>query len=186
MELYTTKLQPLDFPPIGWSTSADAVPFSCSHFVADFADYVKEREKMSSSSIKFNWPEIQKIEVLKPGKVVRVTLNTPCFVTNKSYKQICRAGDIFDFRVAVALALIKDMGLNLTPEGNEYYAKHFLKCYKDFNKVVDRGIKNYIREKKDEEKRLAAEKEAKEIRERKRAKAAAKRKARKERRVSTK
>ena len=124
--------------------------------------------------MRFSWSEVEKIEVLSPGKVVRVTL-----ASGKSYKQICRKGDNFSLHFAVALALVKDMGLNLTPTGNEYYA-NLLSYYKDFNKVIDRGIKKYYRDLREEEKKKAREDEIKAIKARRRAKAAAKRARKKE------
>lgn len=145
----------------------------------------KEVKKMEFASIKINWPDVKKIEVLKPGKVVRVTVVDnvdPCRGKSepRTFKMICKEGDTFDLRMAVAIALIKAKGLNLTPEGNEAYARHFLMYYKDFAKIVDKGVKQYEKELKEKEKRKAKEAEIKAIKERRRKKAAEKRKKKQE------
>lgn len=136
------------------------------------AEALKEKER--ARMVKIIWPEVKKIEILKENKVVRVTIN------NSSYKQICRDGDIFDLRLAVAIALVKNMWGNLTPEGNEYYARHFLLYHKDFNKVVDRGIRAYEKEKREKELEERRKEEIKKIKERRRAKNAMKRKKKRE------
>lgn len=132
------------------------------------------KEKETARMVKINWPEVKKIEILKENKVVRVSIK------NSSYKQICKDGDIFNLRLAVAIALVKHMWGNLTPEGNEDYARHFLSYYKDFNKVVDKGIRAYEKEKRERELEEHRKEEIKKIKERRRAKNAMKRKKKRE------
>ena len=130
----------------------------------------KERAKM----VEIIWPKVKKVEILKENMVVRVTID------NSSYKQIRKYGDTFDLRVAVAIALVKNMWGNLTPEGNEHYARHFLLYHKDFSKVVDKAIKAYEKEKREKELEERRKEEIKKIKERRRAKNAMKRKKKKE------
>lgn len=136
--------------------------------------YYNTKEKERARMGEIIWPKVKKIEILKENKVVRVTIN------NSSYKQICRDGDVFDLRLAVAIALVKNLWGNLTPEGNEYYARHFLLYHKDFSKVVDKAIKAYEKEKREKELEEHRKEEIKKIKERRRAKNAMKRKKKRE------
>lgn len=153
----------------------DVISKYCKHDANEvFKKTQALKEKERAKMVKIVWPEVKKIEILKENKVVRVTIN------NSSYKQIRKYSDTFDLRVAVAIALVKNMWGNLTPEGNEHYARHFLLYYKDFNKVVDRGIRAYEKEKREKELEERRKEEIKKIKERRRAKNAMKRKKKRE------
>ena len=106
-----------------------------------------------------------KVEMLAPNKVMRFTFNKGGVV-----KTVCKEGDTFSIETACYVALAKYLSYkSLTPEGISAFAKE-LRYYKQANKIVEAGIKTYERSVKEAEKRAAAEKEAKLIKERQRAK----------------
>lgn len=106
-----------------------------------------------------------KVEMLAPNKVIRFTLNTGGII-----KTVCKDGDTFSIETAFYVALAKYLSYrSLTPEGISAFAEE-LKHYKQAKKIVEAGIKTYERSVKEAEKHVAAEKEAKLIKERQRAK----------------
>lgn len=106
-----------------------------------------------------------KVEMLAPNKVMRFTVNKGGVV-----KTVCKDGDTFSVETAFYVALAKYLSYgSLTPEGISALAEE-LRYYKQAKKIVEAGIKTYERSVKEAEKRAAAEKEAKLIKERQRAK----------------
>ena len=106
-----------------------------------------------------------KVEMLAPNKVMRFTFNEGDVI-----KTVCNDGDTFTIETACYVALAKYLSYkSLTPEGISALAEE-LRYYKQANKIVEAGIKTYEKSVKEAEKRAAAEKEAKLIKERQRAK----------------
>lgn len=103
--------------------------------------------------------------MLAPNKVMRFTFNR-----GRIIKTVCKDGDTFSIETAFYVALAKYLSYgSLTPEGISTFAEE-LRYYKQANKIVEAGIKTYKRSVKEAEKRAAAEKEVKLIKERQRAK----------------
>ena len=123
-----------------------------------------------------NHPEIIKIEVLVPNKVLRFT-----FKYGTQIKTVCNDEDTFDFDFAIYLAYSKLIYKDLcTKEGIEYQA-HDMKYWKLWANRVKEAKKLF---KKQEAERIKKEKEEKEraaIRKRQAEKKARKKKERKER-----
>jgi hypothetical protein len=123
-----------------------------------------------------NHPEIVKIEVLVPNKVLRFT-----FKYGTQIKTVCNDEDTFDFDFAIYLAYSKLVNSNnFTKEGIEYKA-HEMKYWKLWNNKVKKAKKLF---KQQETERIKQEKEEKEraaARKRQAEKKARKKKERKER-----
>ena len=137
------------------------------------------------------------IKVLAANKVVVVTIGEKALPTiaapngNKNvrtYKQICREPDVFEFKYAVALALTKHLhrnpGKRLTTYGLERMTEYYLTYSYDFNKEVDRALKAYTKCEREEELKKAKEEEIKRIKERRAAKQKRNRERRRERRMN--
>lgn len=106
-----------------------------------------------------------KVEMLAPNKVMRFTFNK-----GRVIKTVCKDGDTFTIETACYVALAKYLSYGtLTPEGISAFAEE-LRYYKQANKIVEAGIKTYEKSIKAAEKAADAEKEAKLIKERQRAK----------------
>lgn len=104
-------------------------------------------------------PYITKVEILKPGKVLRFTFSDKTVI-----KTVCVNGDTFDFKFAFFLAYAKYFWGNLlTTQGIENKAKTFTDI-KFFNTLVKKGMKVYFNQKKEEEKEEKEKAERKEIR----------------------
>lgn len=100
----------------------------------------------------------KKIEILNPNKVIRFTFND-----NTVIKTICLNGDSFDFEYAFYLAIAKKLySKELTIEGIEAKAKE-LSYTKEYVKIVEKGLKLYKNQIKEEEKRIKQEEEQKAI-----------------------
>lgn len=121
-------------------------------------------------------PEIVKIEVLVPDKVLRFT-----FKYGTQIKTVCNDEDTFDFDFAIYLAYSKLVNKDIcTKEGIEYRAHH-MKYWKLWADKVKKAKKLF---KQQETERIKQEKEEKEraaIRKRQAEKKARKKKERKER-----
>lgn len=118
--------------------------------VADFA-YCVELDLVA--------PYITKVEILKPGKVLRFTFSDDAVI-----KTVCVDNDTFDFKFAFFLAYAKYFWENiLTTQGIENKAKDFTNV-KFFNSLVKKGMKVYFDQKKREEKEEKEEAERKKIR----------------------
>ena len=114
---------------------------------------------------KYSPIKFAKVEMLAPNKVMRFTFNEGDVI-----KTVCKDGDTFTIETACYVALAKYLSYkSLTPEGISALAEE-LRYYKQANKIVEAGIKTYEKSVKEAEKRAAAEKEAKLIKERQRAK----------------
>ena len=104
-------------------------------------------------------PYITKVEVLKPGKVLRFTFGDDTVI-----KTVCVDNDTFDFKFAFFLAYAKYFWGNvLTTQGIENKARDFTNV-KFFNSLVKKGMKVYFDQKKKEEKEEKEEAERKKIR----------------------
>lgn len=122
----------------------------------------KQRKEKMAKSFKYSRdhgyvPYITKIEVLKPGKVLRFTFSDKTII-----KTVCLDADTFDFKFAFFLAYAKYFCSEThTPQGIENYAKYLMDL-KVFNSLVRAGMKVYFNQKKEEEKleKEKAEREA--------------------------
>lgn len=124
-------------------------------------------------------PYITKVEVLKPGKVLRFT-----FSDEVEIKTICIDTDSFDFKFAFYLAYAKYFwGGVLTTQGIENKAKEFMEI-KFFNFLVQKGMKVYFKQKKEEEKIEKEKAECKLIKENRAKKKVAKKQRLREARIS--
>lgn len=84
--------------------------------------------------------DINSIEIIVPGKIVKVTMND-CLDTTLTMK--CHKDDTFSLEKAIILAYIKyRSGRNLTPEGIEYEAERF-SHYKTDVKKLKKAMKVY-------------------------------------------
>lgn len=120
------------------------------------------------------YPEITKIEILVPNKVLRFT-----FKYGTQIKTICNDEDVFDFDFAIYLAYSKLINSNdFTKEGIEYkahemkYRKRWLKKVKEAKKLFKQQEAERIKKEKEEKERAAirkrqAEKKARKKKERK-------------------
>lgn len=133
-----------------------------------FDNYIAERLAGNTISYliqKENPIKITKVEILAKDKVVRFT-----FSSGMTIKTICSPEDTFSLETACYVALAKYVACGeLTPQGISALAEE-LKYYRRANKIVEAGLKTYRRSVKEAEKAAAAEKEAKLIKERQRAK----------------
>ena len=103
-------------------------------------------------------PEIIKVEVLCPNKVMRFT-----FDDKTKIKTICLEEDTFDFRFAFFIAYAKkDYAKKYFPAGIFKMAED-LSYQKEYNKKVDKAIKMYEKELKEKQKEEEAKAEAKRI-----------------------
>ena len=124
-------------------------------------------------------PYIIKVEVLKPGKVMRFT-----FSDKAEIKTVCTDADDFNFKFAFYLAYAKYLYKKvLTPAGIEKKAKEFMDTI-FFNSLVKKGMRVYLNQKKEEERLEKAKAESKAIRERRIAKKIAKKARAKEARIN--
>lgn len=104
-------------------------------------------------------PYITKVEILKPGKVLRFTFGDDTVI-----KTVCVDNDTFDFKFAFFLAYAKYFWGNvLTTQGIENKARDFTNV-KFFNSLVKKGMKVYFDQKKKEEREEKEEAERKKIR----------------------
>lgn len=139
----------------------------------NYTEVMKPFERTQQDKIH---PEIIKIEVLVPNKVLRFT-----FKYGTQIKTICNDEDTFDFDFAIYLAYSKLVNKDLcTKEGIEEQA-HLMKYWKHWVKKAKEAKKLF---KQQETERIKKEKEEKEraaIRKRQAEKKARKKKERKER-----
>lgn len=140
-----------NYPPISFEIPA----LSFSNKAIDF-NYIKYCKELNIAV-----PTIKKVQVLKPGKVLRFT-----FGDNTVIKTVCINDDVFDFKFAFFLAYAKYYYKDiLTIQGIENKAKELMEI-KFFNSLVKNGMKIYFNQKKEEEKKEKEEAERKEIRKR--------------------
>lgn len=106
------------------------------------------------------YPEIVKIEILVPNKVLRFT-----FKYGTQIKTICNDEDVFDFDFAIYLAYSKLINHNeFTKEGIEYkahemkYQKCWVKKVKEAKKLFKQQETERIKKEKEEKERAAARK----------------------------
>lgn len=124
-------------------------------------------------------PYITKVEILKPGKVLRFTFSDDTVI-----KTVCVDNDTFDFKFAFFLAYAKYFWEKvLTPQGIENKARDFTNI-KFFNFLVKKGMKVYFNQKKEEEKEEKEKAERKEIRANRIAKKIAKKEKARENRIN--
>lgn len=104
-------------------------------------------------------PYLTKVEILKPGKVLRFTFSDDTVI-----KTVCADNDPFDFKFAFFLAYAKYFWENvLTTQGIENKARDFTNV-KFFNSLVKKGMKVYFNQKKKEEREEKEEAERKKVR----------------------
>ena len=109
-------------------------------------------------------PMIVNINVLVPNKVVEVIVYDG---EPHTFKQVCKNGDQFDLKFALALAWAKynnkHHNLDYSIEGIEYIAQAYIHRFNKSNKEFDRAIKAYNNWLKEEEKKKTEEEERKAI-----------------------
>lgn len=113
--------------------------------------------------------EIKAIEIVVPGKIVKVTMND-CLGTALITK--CHKDDTFSLEKAIIVAYVKYSGGNLTSEGIEYETERF-SHYKTNVKKLKKAMKVYEIQQKlktldEEEERIRANKKRKKIAQKKR------------------
>ena len=107
---------------------------------------------------------INSIEIIVPGKIVKVTMND---YNDSTYTMKCHEDDEFSLEKAVILAYVKYESEDLTPKGIEYEAEIFTH-FNDNMKKLKKAMKVYeIRQKlkalDEEEERIRANKKRKKI-----------------------
>lgn len=112
---------------------------------------------------------INSIEIIVPGKIVKVTMND-CI--NSTYTMKCHEDDTFSLERAIILAYVKHESEDLTPKGIEYEAEIFTH-FKDNMKKLKKAMKVYETQQKlkaldEEEERIRANKKRKKIAQKKR------------------
>lgn len=106
---------------------------------------------------------INLIEIIVPGKIVKVTMND-----NDTYTMKCQEDDEFSLEKAIIIAYVKNnRGGFLTPDGIEYEAERFTH-FKDNMKKLKKAMKVYEIQQKlkaldEEEERIRANKKKKKI-----------------------
>lgn len=129
-----------------------------------------QRERLEEQLEKYqDDSNVYSIEIVVPGKVVKVTMND--FV-NSTYTMKCHKDDEFSLEKAIILAYTKSSAINLTPEGIEYEADRF-HYYKSNMKKLKKAMKVYEIQQKlkaldEEEERIRANKKRKKIAQKKR------------------
>lgn len=129
-----------------------------------------QRERLEEQLEKYqDNSNVYSIEIVVPGKVVKVTMND--FV-NSTYVMKCHEEDEFSLEKAIILAYTKSSAINLTPEGIEYEADRF-HYYKSNMKKLKKAMKVYEIQQKlkaldEEEERIRANKKRKKIAQKKR------------------
>lgn len=124
-----------------------------------------QRERLEEQLKKYQGnSNVYSIEIVVPGKVVKVTMND--FV-NSTYTMKCHKDDEFSLEKAIILAYTKSSAINLTPEGIEYEADRF-HYYKSNMKKLKKAMKVYEIQQKlkaldEEEERIRANKKRKKI-----------------------
>ena len=114
--------------------------------------------------------DIKSIEIIVPGKIVKVTMND-CI--NSTYTMKCHEDDEFSLEKAIIIAYVKNnRGGFLTPAGIEYKAEIFTH-FKDNMKKLKKAMKVYETQQKlkaldEEEERIRANKKRKKIAQKKR------------------
>lgn len=112
---------------------------------------------------------INSIEIIVPGKIVKVTMND-CI--NSTYTMKCHEDDTFSLERAIILAYVKHESEDLTPKGIEYEEEIFTH-FKDNMKKLKKAMKVYETQQKlkaldEEEERIRANKKRKKIAQKKR------------------
>jgi hypothetical protein len=129
-----------------------------------------QRERLEEQLEKYqDDSNVYSIEIVVPGKVVKVTMND--FVKS-TYIMKCHEEDEFSLEKAIILAYTKSSAINLTPEGIEYEADRFY-CYNSNMKKFKKAMKVYEIQQKlkaldEEEERIRANKKRKKIAQKKR------------------
>lgn len=113
--------------------------------------------------------DIKSIEIIVPGKVVKVTMND---CNNSTYTMKCHEDDEFSLEKAIVLAYVKCETENLTAKGIEYEAEVFTH-FKDNMRQLKKAMKVYeiqqkLRALDEEEERIRANKKRKKIAQKKR------------------
>ena len=129
-----------------------------------------QRERLEEQLEKYqDDSNVYSIEIVVPGKVVKVTMND--FVKS-TYAMKCHEEDEFSLEKAIILAYTKSSAINLTQEGIEYEADRF-HYYKSNMKKLKKAMKVYEIQQKlkaldEEEERIRANKKRKKIAQKKR------------------
>lgn len=114
---------------------------------------------------------IKSIEIIVPGKIVKVTMDD--YYINSTCTMKCHEDDEFSLEKAIIIAYVKsNRGGFLTPDGIEYEAERFTH-FKDNMKKLKKAMKVYEIQQKlkaldEEEERIRANKKRKKIAQKKR------------------
>lgn len=127
-----------------------------------------QRERLEEQLEKYQRDsDIKSIEIIVPGKIVKVVMND-----NSTYTMKCHEDDEFSLEKAIILAYVRYESEDLTPKGIEYEAEIFTH-FKDNMKKLKKAMKVYEIQQKlkvldEEEERIRANKKRKKIAQKKR------------------
>lgn len=127
-----------------------------------------QRERLEEQLEKYQRDsDIKSIEIIVPGKIVKVTMDD-----NSTYTMKCHEGDEFSLEKAIILAYVKHESEDLTTKGIEYESEIFTH-FKDNMKKLKKAMKVYEIQQKlkaldEEEERIRANKKRKKIAQKKR------------------
>lgn len=122
-----------------------------------------QRERLEEQLEKYQRDsDIKSIEIIVPGKIVKVTMDD-----NSTYTMKCHEGDEFSLEKAIILAYVKHESEDLTTKGIEYESEIFTH-FKDNMKKLKKAMKVYEIQQKlkaldEEEERIRANKKRKKI-----------------------
>ena len=113
--------------------------------------------------------EVKAIEIIVPGKIVKVTMND---YSDTTFTMKCHEDDTFSLEKAIIIAYVKYESVDLTQKGIEYEAEIFTH-FKDNMKKLKKAMKVYEIQQKlkaldEEEERIRANKKRKKIAQKKR------------------
>ena len=158
-----TNLEPMMYFPSASITMEETFPTTIH--INDIMNKAVVKAIQNAKNNSFNkkdefYPEIVKIEILVPNKVLRFT-----FRYGTQIKTICNDEDVFDFDFAIYLAYSKLINSDkFTKEGVEYkahemkYQKRWVKRVKEAKKLFKQQETERIKKEKEEKERAAARK----------------------------
>ena len=145
----------LTFPPAEGKTITNVISGNSSHLGDIILNHsicaIKDCNTMPVYDQEMRGIRFLNIKEIVPGKVVEVDISEETFwgYPVYTYKQVCKDPDVFDMRMALALAYVKYLnggnrfGYKLTPIGVEMKAREMLETNADLIKEINRALKAY-------------------------------------------